>query len=55
MEALMTISEANSIPVVRRSKRGRTSRRRARMPQCASLMPVEKKRFRIPVRIGLPT
>ena len=40
LEARITISEANSMPVVRRSSRGSTSRRSARMPQWASLMPV---------------
>ena len=39
LAARITISEANSIPVVRRSRRGRTSRRTARMPQCASSTP----------------
>ena len=48
LEALMTISEANSMPVVRRSRRGSTSRRSARMPQWASLMPVRKNRFSRP-------
>ena len=37
LAARITISEANSIPVVRRSSCGSTSRRSARMPQCASL------------------
>ena len=37
LPARITISEANSMPVVRRSSRGSTSRRTARMPQCASL------------------
>ena len=51
----MTISEANSMPGVRRSSFGRMSRRRPRMPQCASRTPVRKKRLRMPERIGLPT
>ena len=45
-EARITISEANSMPVVRRSRRGSTSRRSARMPQWASLTPVRKKKFK---------
>ena len=40
LEARITISDANSIPVVCRSSRGSTSRRSARIPQCASLTPV---------------
>ena len=48
LEARMTISEANSMPVVRRSRRGSTSRRSARMPQCASLTPVRKNRLSRP-------
>ena len=55
LEARITISEANSIPVVRRSSCGSTSRRSARMPQCASLTPVRKKTLRMPVSTGLPT
>ena len=55
LAARMTISEANSIPVVRRSSWGRISRRKPRMPQWASLTPVLKKTLRMPVRIGLPT
>ncbi len=39
LEARITISEANSMPVVRRSRRGSTSRRSARMPQWASFTP----------------
>ncbi len=54
LEALITISEANSMPVVRRSSRGSTSVRKARMPQWASLTPVRKNRLSSPVRIGLP-
>ena len=54
-DARITISEANSMPVVRRSSRGSTSRRTARMPQWASLTPVRKKRLRMPVSTGLPT
>ena len=54
-DARMTISEANSMPVVRRSRIGRMSRRKPRMPQWASLTPVLKKALRMPVRIGLPT
>ena len=50
----MTISLANSMPGVRRSSRGSTSRRSARMPQCASRMPVLKKRLRTPLSTGLP-
>ena len=34
---------------------GSASRRRPRIPQCASRMPVLKKKFRIPLRMGLPT
>ena len=36
------------MPVVRRSRRGSTSRRSARMPQWASLTPVRKKRLSRP-------
>ena len=50
LAARMTISDANSMPVVRRSRRGSTSRRRARIPQWASLTPVWKNVLRIPVR-----
>ena len=39
-EALITISEANSMPGMRRSSRSSASRRNARMPQWASLTPV---------------
>ena len=53
-DARMTISEANSMPVVRRSSVGRMSRRKPRMPQCASRMPVRKKRFSVPLSSGLP-
>jgi hypothetical protein len=55
LEARMTISDANSMPVVRRSSAGSSSRRTARIPQWASFTPVRKSRFRSPVRIGLPT
>ncbi len=53
-DARMTISEANSMPVARRSRTGRMSRRNPRMPQCASRMPVRKKRFSVPLSSGLP-
>ena len=53
-DARITISDANSIPVVRRSSRGRMSRRSARIPQCASETPVLKKTLRMPVSTGLP-
>ena len=55
LEARITISEANSMPVVRRSRRGSTSRRSARIPQWASLTPVLKNMSSRPVRMGLPT
>ena len=43
------------MPVVRRSSAGSRSRRKARMPQWASLAPVRKNRFSTPVSTGLPT
>ncbi len=52
--ARITISEANSIPVVRRSSLGSTSRRTARIPQWASSMPVRNSRLRNPDSSGLP-
>ena len=56
LEARITISEANSMPVVRRSSVGQHVARAApRMPQWASLTPVRKKRLRTPVSTGLPT
>ena len=54
-DARMTISEASSIPVVRRSSAGSASRRTARMPQCASFTSVPKNWFSSPVSMGLPT
>ena len=53
--ARMTISDANSMPGVRRSMTGRALRRTARMPQCASRTPVLKRTLRKPDSSGLPT
>lgn len=55
MLARITISEANSIPGVRRSIAGKALRRTARIPQWASRTPVRKSRLRKPDSSGLPT
>jgi hypothetical protein len=52
--ARITISEANSIPVVCRSIDRYASFVNARIPQCTSLTSARKRRFSSPVDRGLP-